>query len=98
MEGHPKGFTWHPQVFGHLVEDWVLLLFLFPVSDVSFGEPHWTSHYYLLLGSFLAAQYRSDSLLGSLFERSDSIVEYSLDPRVWDLVQVLLNFLLREAF
>ena len=34
----------------------------------------------------------------ALFERRDSIVEYSLDPRVWNLVQVLLNFLLREAF
>ena len=33
-----------------------------------------------------------------LFEWRDSIVEYSLDPRVWNLVQVLLNFLLREVF
>ena len=87
-----------PSGFGHLIEDWVLLLFLFPVSDVSSGEPHGTSHYCLLLVCFLAVWYRSDSLLGSLFERSDSIVKYSLDPRVWNLVQVLLNFLLREAF
>ena len=33
-----------------------------------------------------------------LFNGCDSIVEYSLDPWVRDLVQVLLNFLLREAF
>ena len=33
-----------------------------------------------------------------LFKQRDSIVEYGLDPRVWNLVQVLPNFLLREAF
>ena len=33
-----------------------------------------------------------------LFDGCDSIVEYSLDPWIQDLVQVLLNFLLGEAF
>ena len=33
-----------------------------------------------------------------LFDGCDSIVEHRLDPWIWDLVQVLLNFLLREAF
>ena len=33
-----------------------------------------------------------------LFNGHDSVVKYSLDPWIRDLVQVLLNFLLREAF
>ena len=33
-----------------------------------------------------------------LFKGCDSIVKYSLEPRIRDLVQVLLNFLLREEF
>ena len=33
-----------------------------------------------------------------LFKGCDSVVEYRLDPWVWDLVQVLLDFLLREVF
>ena len=98
VEGCPKGFTWCPQVLGHLIEDWVLLLLLFPVSDVSCGEPCWPSHYCLSLDCFLAVWNGSDSSLGPLFEWGDGIVEYSFDPRVWDLVQVLLNFLLGEAF
>ena len=39
-----------------------------------------------------------DSLLSMLFQGCDSVVEYSLDPWVWDLVQVLLDLLVREAF
>ena len=38
-----------------------------------------------------------DSLLGMLFYGRDSVVEYCLDPWVWDLVQVLLNLLIRES-
>ena len=97
VEGCPKGFTWCPQVLGNLIEDWVLLL-LFPVSDISCGKLCRPSHYRLFLDCFLAVWNGSDSLLGPLFEWGDGIVEYSFDPRVWDLVQVLLNFLLREAF
>ena len=97
VEGGPECFTWRPQVLGHLIEEGVLFLFLFPVGDISCGEPCGTSHYSLLLVSFLAAQYGLDSLLGSLFERCYGIVKYGFDPRVWDLVQVLLNLLLREA-
>ena len=37
VEGRLKCFTWHPQVLGNLIEDWVLLLFLLPVSDISCG-------------------------------------------------------------
>ena len=29
---------------------------------------------------------------------NDSIVENSLDPRVWDLIQIFLNLLLGEMF
>ena len=29
VEGCLKCFTWHPQVFGNLIEDWILLLFCF---------------------------------------------------------------------
>ena len=89
---------WHPQVFGNLIEHWVLLLLLFPVSDIGGGQPCRPSHYRLFLGIPLAIWSQSDSLLCMLFKGYDSIVEYSLDPRVWNLVQVLLNFLLREAF
>ena len=98
VKGCPKCITWHPQVLGNLIEDCVLLLLLFPVSDVSCGKPYGPSHYCLFLDCFLAVRNGSDSLLSLLFERGDGIVMYSLDPRVWDLVQVLPNFLLREAF
>ena len=37
VEGHLKCFTWCPQVFSYLMEDWILLLFLFPVSDIGGG-------------------------------------------------------------
>ena len=98
VEGRPKCFMWCPQVLGNLLEDRVLLLLLFPFSEISCGEPCRPSHYHLFLYCFLAVQNGSDSLLSPLFEPGDSIVKYSLDPRVWDLVQVLLNFLLRGAF
>ena len=71
---------------------------LLPVSDISCDQPCGSSHYRLFLGCLLAIQNGSDSLLSTLFKGHDSIVEYRLDPRIWDLVQVLLNFLLREAF
>ena len=87
-----------PQVFGHLIEDGVLLLLLFPVGDIGGGQPCGPSHYSLFLGIPLTIWSRSDSLLSTLFDGCDSIVEYSLDPWVRDLVQILLNFLLREAF
>ena len=98
VEGHLKCFTWCPQVLGNLIEDWVLLLLLFPVSDISCGKPCGPSHYRLFLDCFLAVWNGSDSLLSLLFEWGDSTVEYSLDPRVWNLVQVLLNLLFKEAF
>ena len=91
VEGCLKCLMWCPQVFGHLIEDGVLLLLLFPVSDIG-------GHYRLFLGIPLTIWSQSDSLLSTLFNGCDSIVEYSLDPLVWDLVQVLLNFLLREVF
>ena len=87
-----------PQVFNHLVEDWILLLFLFPVSDIGSGQPCWPSPYYLFLVNILTIWTWPDSLLGTLFDGHDSIVKYSLDPWIWDLVQVFSNFLLREAF
>ena len=98
VEGCLECFAWCPQVLGNLIEDWILLLFLFPVSDIGGGQPCWPSLHCHLLGTFLAVWHRPDSLLSMLFKRRDSIVEYSLDPRMRDLVQVLLIFLLREAF
>ena len=89
---------WCPQVLGNLIEDWVLLLLLLPVSDINCGQPCGSSHYRLFLDCLLTIRNGSDSLLCMLFEQRDSIVEYGLDPRVWNLVQVLPNFLLREAF
>ena len=89
---------WCPQMFGNLIEDWVLLLLLLPASDAGGGQPCWPSHYRLFLGNALAIWSWSDSLLCMLFNGHDSIVKYGLDPWVWDLVQVLLDFLLREAF
>ena len=89
---------WCPQVFNQLVEDWILLLFLFPVSDIGSGQPCRPSPYRLFLANLLTIQSQPDSLLSTLFNGCDSVVKYSFDPWIWDLVQVFLNFLLREAF
>ena len=88
----------HPEVFGNLIEDWILLLLLFPVSDIGGGQPCGPSLHHLFLATSLTIWSQSDSLFSMLFNGHDSIVEHCLDPWVWDLVQVLLNFLLREAF
>ena len=98
VEGCLKYFTWCPQMFGNLIEDWVLLLFLFPVSDIGSGQPCWPSLHCHLLGISLTIWSQPDSLLSTLFDGCDSVVEYSLDPWMQDLVQLLLNFLLGEAF
>ena len=37
VEGCLECFMWGPQVFGNLIEDWILLLFLFPISDIGGG-------------------------------------------------------------
>ena len=86
-----------PQVFSHLIEDWILLLLLFPVHDIGSGQPCGPSPYRLFLAIPLTIWGRPDSLLSTLFDGCDSVVEYSLDPWIWDLVQVLLDFLLGEA-
>ena len=98
VQGCLECFAWCPQVLGNLIEDWILLLFLFPVSDIGGGQPCWPSLHRHLLGTFLTIRSRPDSLLSMLVNGCDGVVEYSLDPRMRDLVQVLLNFLLREAF
>ena len=98
VEGCLKCFAWCPQVFGNLIEDWILLLFSFPVSDIGGGQPCWPSLHHHLLGTFLTIWSQPDSLLSMLFNRCDGVVEYSLDPWMRDLVQILLNFVLREAF
>ena len=89
---------WCPQVFDNLIEDWILLLFQFSVSDIGSGQPCRPSPYCLFLAIPLAIGSWPDSLLNMLFNGHDSIVKYSLDPWIQDLVQVLLNFLLREVF
>ena len=71
---------------------------LVPVSDIGSGQPCWPSLHHLFLAINLTVWSRPDSLLSTLFNGHDSVVEYSLDPRIWDLVQILLNFLLRKAF
>ena len=98
VEGCLKCFVWCPQVFGNLIEDLILLLFLFPVSDIDGGQPCWPSLHRHLLGTFLMDWSRPDSLLSTLFNGCDGIVKYSLDPWMRDLVQILLNLLFREAF
>ena len=85
-------------MFGNLIEDWILLLFSFPVSDIGGGQPCWPSLHHLFLAISPTIWSRPDSLLSTLFNGHDSIVKHRLDPWVRDLVQVLLNFLLREAF
>ena len=87
-----------PQVFSYLIEDWILLLLLFPVCDIGSGQPCEPSLYRPFLAIPLTIWSWSDSLLSALFDGCDSIVEYILDSWIWDLVQVLLNLLLREAF
>ena len=98
VEGCLKYFTWCPQMFGNLIEDWVLILFLFPVSDIDSGQPCWPSLHCLSLAINLMVWSWPDSLLSTLFNGHDSVVEYSLDLWIWDLVQILLNFLLGKAF
>ena len=98
VEGCPKCITRCPQVLGNLIENWVLLLFLFPIGDIGGGQPCWPSLHRHLLETFLMVWSRPDSLLSTLFYGRDSIVEYSLDSWMWDLVQVLLNLLIRESF
>ena len=96
-EGCPKGIAWCPQVLGNLIEDWVLLLLLLPIGNIGGGQPCWPSsdrH----LGTFLMVWSWPDSLLSTFFYGRDSFVKYSLDPWMWDLVQVLLNLLVRETF
>ena len=85
-------------MFSHLIEDWILLLLLFPVCDIGSGQPSGPSPYRLFLAIPLTIWSWPDSLLSTLFDGHDSIVEYCLDPWIWDLVQVLLTLLLREAF
>ena len=87
-----------PQVFSHLVEDCVLLLFQYPVSDIGSGQPCQPSPYHLFLANLLTIWSQPDPLLSTLFDGCDSVVEYSFDPWIWDFVQVLLNFLLWEVF
>ena len=85
-------------MFNHSIEDWILLLFQFPVSDTGSGQSCQPSLYRLNLATILIIWTWPDSLLSTILNRHDSIIEYSLDPWIWDLVQVFLNFLLREAF
>ena len=98
VEGCLECFMWCPQVFGDLIENWILLLFLFPVSDIGGGQPCWPSLHCHLLGTFLTIWSQPDFLLSMLFNGHDGVVEYSLYPRMRDLVQILLNLLFREAF
>ena len=70
----------------------------FSVGDIGSGQPGDPILYHLFLAIPLTIWSRPDSLLSTLFDGCDSIVKYSLDPWIWDLVQVLLNFLLGEAF
>ena len=98
MKGCLKCLLWHPQVFSHLIEDWIPLLLLFLVSDIGSGQPCGPSPYHLFLAIPLIIWSKPDSLLSMLFNGCDSVVEYSLDPGIWVFVQVLLSFLLREAF
>ena len=98
VQGCLKGLAWHPQVFSHLVEDWILLLLLFLVRDIGSGQPSGSSLYCLFLAIPLMIWSQSDSLLSMLFNGYDDIVKYSLDPWIWDLVQVLLNLLFGQAF
>ena len=91
VEGCPECIAWCPQVFGNLIEDWVLLLLLLPIGDVGGGQPCWPSLHRYLQGTFLTVWSQPDSLLSTLFYGCDSVVEYCLDPWMRDLVQVLLN-------
>ena len=98
VQGCLKGLMWYLQVFSHLIEDWIPLLFLLPVCDIGCGQPCWPSLYRLFLAIPSTIRSRPDSLLSTLFNRHDSVFEHHLDPWIWDLVKVLLNFLLRKAF
>ena len=86
-----------PQMLSDLIEDWILFLFLSPIDDISGGQPCWLSLHRHLLGTSLWDGNRPESLLSMLFHGHDSVVEYSFDPWVRYLVQVLLNLFIRES-
>ena len=76
----------------HLVEDWILLLFKLPISDVGGGQPSWSHTNNHLLAGFLIIWIRPHSLFSPFIQGHDGIVQDSLDPWIWNLVQVVLDF------
>ena len=84
-------------VLDYLVEDRVLLLFKFPVSDISGGQPGWPGSKSLCLANLLTIWVRSYSVLSPVRYGHDSIVKYSFDSWVGNLIQILLDFAFRET-
>ena len=76
----------------HLVEDWILLLFKLPIGDVGGSQPSRSRTNNHLLAGFLIIWIRPHSLFSPFTQGLDDIVQDSLDPWIWDLVQVVLDF------
>ena len=76
----------------HLVEDWILLLFKLSIGDVGGSQPSWSWTNNHLLAGLLIIWIRPHSLFSPFIQGRDGVFQDSLDPWIWDLVQVVLDF------
>ena len=71
----------------HLVEHRVFLLFYLPIYDISGGQFRCSGGNRLLLIGIHAFWIGADSQFSPLLKRGDDIVQYSFDPRIWNLTR-----------
>ena len=93
-----EGFPGSPKVFHHLVEHRVILLFYLPVYDISGGQSRCSGGNRLLLIGVHTFWIRVNSQFSPFLKRGNGIVQYSFDPRIGNLIQIILNLLLWETF
>ena len=93
-----EGFPGSPKVLHHLVEHRVILLFYLPIYDISGGQFRCSGGNRLLLIGDHAFWIRADSQFSPLLKRGDGVVQYSFDPRIGNLIQIILNLFLWEGF
>ena len=66
QQGFFKGLSRSLSMLDHLVEDWVLLLFELPVSNIGGGQPGQPRTNSYLLAGFLVIWIRPNSLFGPI--------------------------------
>ena len=67
------------------IEDRILFLFKFPVSNICSGQSCWPSIQSLFLTSILATWIRLHSSLSPIYQGRDGIIKHSFNSRIWDL-------------